>query len=160
MSLLLIGGASVVGIIQSTERLGTSGIIVQPQPPPIPPQFPPPSTPPPSPPEETLDVEIYSDSTLNQVLSSVAWGAIEPGTSMNRIMYIQNNGDDSVTLSVTTEDWTPAGASGYLQLSWDYNGSPISPGEVIQITMILDVSSSITGIDTFNFNIVILGTTI
>jgi hypothetical protein len=73
-------------------------------------------------------------------------------------MYIQNNGDNDVTLSLTTEDWTPAGASEYLQLSWDYDGSPISPGEVIQITMVLDVSFSITGIDTFDFNIIITGT--
>ena len=77
---------------------------------------------------------------------------------MNQIMYIQNNGDNGVILSLTTEDWTPVGVSEYLQLSWDYDGSPISPGEVIQVTMALDVSSSITGIDTFDFNIIITGT--
>jgi hypothetical protein len=75
-------------------------------------------------------------------------------------MYFQNNGDTQVILSLTTEDWVPAGASGYLQLSWDYDGSPISPGEVVQITMVLGVSSSIAGIDTFDFNIVIFGTTL
>jgi len=113
---------------------------------------------PPPPPNQTLDVEIFSDNALTQVLSSVTWGALEPGASMSQIMYIRNNGDDQVALSLTTEDWAPAGASDYLQLSWNYDGSPISPGEVIQITMVLDVSSSISGIDTYNFNIIIFGT--
>ena len=166
LSLLLIGGASVMGILQTTERVSTSGIIIQPAPPPImppiiPPIIPPSPLPTPTPtppPEQTLDVEIYSDSALTQVLSNVVWGTIEPGASVSKILYLKNNGEDSVTLSLTTENWTPAGASTYLQLSWNYDGSPINPGEVVQVEMVLDVSALISGIDTFNFNIIIIGT--
>jgi hypothetical protein len=111
-------------------------------------------------PDQTLDVQVYSDSALTQVLSSVTWGNLVPGSSINKVMYIHNNGENSVSLSLTTQDWIPTGAVNYIQLTWDYDGSPISPGETVQITMTLNVSPSISGINTFNFNIVILGTII
>ena len=72
-------------------------------------------------------------------------------------MYIHNSGDDGVTLSLMTENWSPAEASSFLQLSWNYNGSVIESGDVRQITLVLSVSSSITGIDSFIFDIVIIG---
>jgi len=73
------------------------------------------------------------------------------------VVYVKNNGDDGVSLSLLTENWNPSGASNYLQLSWDYNGSTIVSGEVRQITLTLSVSPSASGIDGFSFDIVIIG---
>jgi len=144
-----------VGLLQSTERVGSSGIVVQPPPPPPPP---PPSSPPQSPPPEPdIEIDVYGDAACTQVISSVGWGEIEAGSSKTRVVYVKNNGDDGVSLSLLTENWNPSGASNYLQLSWDYDGSTIVSGEVRQITLTLSVSSSASGIDGFSFDIVIIG---
>jgi len=144
-----------VGLLQSTERVGSSGIVVQPPPPPPPP---PPSSPPQSPPPEPdIEIDVYGDAACTQVISSVGWGEIEAGSSKTRVVYVKNNGDDGVSLSLLTENWNPSGASNFLQLSWDYDGSTIVSGEVRQITLTLSVSSSASGIDGFSFDIVIIG---
>ena len=143
-----------MGLLQSKETVGSSGIIVQPPPLPLPPPPLPPSSPPPEP---TIEIDVYSDVECTQVMSSVGWGGIEVGSSKNRVIYVKNNGDDSVALSLLTENWYPSVASNYLQLSWDYDGSIITVGGVRQITLILTVSSSASGIEDFNFDIVIIG---
>ena len=154
MAVIFVGGVSVVGLLQSTERVGSSGIVVRP--PPLPPP-PPPSPPSSPPPEPDIEIDVYGDSACTQVLSSVGWGEIEAGSSKTRDMYVKNNGDDSVSLSMLTENWNPSEASNYLQLSWDYDGGIIVSGEVRQITLVLSVSSSAGGIDGFSFDIVIIG---
>ena len=85
-----------MGLLQSTERVGSSGIIVQPPPPPPPP---PPPRPPSPPPEPSIEIDIFSDGACTQPLSSVVWGVIEAGSFVNRIIYVRNSGDDGVTLS-------------------------------------------------------------
>jgi len=154
MTVIFVGGVSVVGLLQSTERVGSSGIVVQPPPPPLPP---PPAPPPSPPPEPSIEIDVYGDAACTQVLSSVGWGEIEAGSSKIRVIYVKNNGDDGVSLSLLTENWDPTGASNYLQLSWDYDGGIIVAGEVRQITLVLRVSSAAGGIDGFSFDIVIIG---
>ena len=153
LSVALVGGISVVGLLQSAERIGTAGIVIRPSPPP--PQPPPP--PPPPPPEPAVEIDVYSDSGCTQVLSAVEWGSIEAGDSVNKKAYIKNSGDQSVTLSLTTENWVPAGAADYITLSWNYDGSALGPGAVVEVTLTLTVDSAITGIEDFNFDIVIIG---
>ena len=154
MSLVFVGGASVVGLLQSTERVGSSGIVLQPPPPPPPP---PPSPPPSPPPEPDIEIDVYGDAACTQVLSSVGWGEIEAGSAVIRVIYVKNSGDVGGSLSLLTENWSPAGASDYIQLSWDYDGSTIVSGEVRQITLTLSVSPSAGGIASFSFDIVIIG---
>lgn len=164
LSLVLMGGVSVVGLLQSTERVNLYGIVVQPPPPivipPPPPAraIPPPPASPRSPPSEpSIEVDVYADAGLTQVLSSVVWGEIEAGGSGVQVVYVHNSGDDGVTLSLLTKNWDPVVASDFLRLSWDYNGRVISSGEVRKITLVLSVSSSVSGINDFNFDIFIIG---
>ena len=156
-TLVFIGGFSAVGLLQSTERVGSSGLIVQPSPPPPPPPSQPPSPPPSPPPEPSIEIDVYSDSACTQVISNVVWGDIEVGNSVSQTIYVKNTGDDGVTLSMSTENWSPVGGTSYLQLSWDYDGSTISSGEVRGIVLTLSVASSVSGVDTFSFDIVITG---
>jgi len=178
ISFAFVTGYSVVGVIQSTERVGTSGIIVQPaplppplplppspvgsspSPPPSPPSPPPsPPSPPPSPQEPTLEIEVYSDAACTQSINSITWGEIEAGRSVDKEIYVKNNGDQGVYLSLLTQNWTPSAAADDIQLSWNYDDSTINPDEEMKIILTLVVSSNIQGIDTFAFNIVLVGTT-
>jgi hypothetical protein len=148
LSIALIGSISVVGLLQSTERIGTSGTVTQPP-------SPPPPTPPP--PEPTVEIDIYEDSELTQLISTVEWGSVEAGSSVSETVYILNAGDENVTLSLTTENWEPTDAAEYMELSWDYDGYTLEPGNVLEVTLTLTVDSSITGIEEFSFDIVITG---
>ncbi len=146
-----------MGLLQSTERVSSSGLIVQPPPPPPPPPSPPPSPRPSPPPEPLIEIDVYSDSACTQVISSVVWGNIEVGNSASQTIYVKNSGDDEVTLFLSTENWSSIDASNYLEFSWDYDGSTISSGEVRGIVMTLSVAFSVSGVDTFSFDIVITG---
>lgn len=170
ISLAFVAGFSVVGVLQSTERVSSSGIMVQPAPPPLPPpslppsssrsspRSPPPSSPPPPPPSEpTIDIDVYNDRACTQLKSSVVWGEIEAGGSVSEVIFIKNEGDGGVVLVLTTENWDPVEAADDMQLSWDYDDSTIEPGAVLEITLTLAVNSSISGIDVFSFDIVIFG---
>ena len=73
-------------------------------------------------------------------------------------MYLRNEGNVAVTLSITAGNWTPSTAQNYLTLTWNRNAYVLQPNEVIQAVLTLAVSSSITGITSFNFDITITAT--
>jgi hypothetical protein len=107
--------------------------------------------------QTTAGIGIYSNSQCNTQLSSVSWGTLQPGESQNAICYIKNEGNTPITLSLQASNWSPASASNYLALNWNYNNQPISPNQVVQVTLTLSVASNIDGITTFGFDITIVG---
>jgi len=152
---MTVASLSVAGLLQSTERLGTSGIIIEAAPPSAPP--PPPSAPSPPPPEPEVEIDVYEDLGCTTIISSVSWGEIEAGESSSVMIYVQNNGDTSVSLSLDSDNWTPANCEDYTTLSWDYDGTTLSSSEVREITITLDVDSDCPAMNSFDFDIVIIG---
>jgi hypothetical protein len=72
-------------------------------------------------------------------------------------MYIKNTGDAQLTLSMTTNGWSPTGADSSMSVSWNREITVLSAGQSTDATLTLTVSSSISGIATFSVNIVITG---
>jgi len=107
---------------------------------------------------KTIGVKAYLDSGGSQEVSSINWGTLEPGSTKNFTLYIKNEGNVNITLSLSTENWSPSSASNYMSLSWSYNGAVIKPGQIVQVTLSLQVSSSISGVTNFSFDIVITAT--
>ena len=106
----------------------------------------------------TVNVGVYSDSACTQTLTSIDWGTISPGTTVTRTIYVKNTGNTQITLSMTTNGWSPTSANGPLTLTWNQEGTTLSAGLSTAATLTLTVSSSISGITTFSVNIVITGT--
>ncbi|MFA5365358.1 MAG: hypothetical protein WC325_09295 [Candidatus Bathyarchaeia archaeon] len=106
----------------------------------------------------TVGVAAYMDSGCVTPVSSINWGTTSPGASISNTIYIKNEGTSYLTLSLNAANWNPSNAQNYLTLSWNYNGQAIGPNQVVLITLTLTVSQSITGIDSFNFEIIIVGT--
>jgi hypothetical protein len=152
LSLVTLGGLSVMGLIQSTERVGTSGIIIRSDPPP--PPAPPPSPPPPEP---VIEIDVYGDSEYTVPLSEILWGTIEAGEQVNKTLYVKNNGDAGVTLSLSTENWSPADSPDYMSLTWDYDGGVIEPDEGLGLVLILDTSVDCPAYEDFSFDVVFMG---
>ncbi|MBS7631242.1 hypothetical protein KEJ47_06675 [Candidatus Bathyarchaeota archaeon] len=107
---------------------------------------------------KAVNVEVYSDSACTQPLSSIDWGDLEPGSVKERTIYIKNTGNTGLKLSLSTSGWSPSSASNYISLTWNREGVTISSGSTISATLSLSVSSSVSDITTFSFNIIIQGT--
>ena len=153
VSLALIGGMSVIGILRDTEPENSSDIILQPPNPKYP------TIPVPSPPlEPEIDIYVYSDADCTMPCTSITWGGIKLGDSINKTIYLMNSKDDAVYFSLTTQNWAPSEADGPLQLNWDYDYRGIVSGMVRSVTLTLSASSSISNIMTFDFDIVIATT--
>jgi len=106
---------------------------------------------------KAVGVKVYWESTCVNEVSSIDWGVVEAGSSKNVTVYVKNTGNAAITLSLSTANWNPSGASSYITLGWDYGGESISPAGVTQIKLTLRISSSITGITNFSFDIIITG---
>lgn len=102
-----------------------------------------------------VGVGVYLDQACTSTVSSINWGTIEPGMNVNRTVYIRNEGNTPATLNMTTSNWNPPSASGYMTLSWDYGGQTLAVNEVKQVKLRLTVSPSITGVTSFSFDITI-----
>ena len=106
-----------------------------------------------------VGVGLYWDSSCNSEVSSIEWGALDPGETMEVTIYIQNEGSIAVVLTLTTDNWNPASASNYITLSWNRENYVLNPGgSVISAVLTLSVSPDISGITNFSHEITITGT--
>jgi hypothetical protein len=105
-----------------------------------------------------VGVGIYWNSACTNRTSSISWGLINPGTNKTVTVYVRNEGNVAATLSRTTQNWNPATASSYMTLSWNYAGQTLSVNQVFQTRLTLAVSSTVTGITNFSFDIAIIAT--
>jgi len=108
-----------------------------------------------------VGVGVYSDSSCNNNVTSIDWGFLEPGATINKTVYIRNNGNVPLTLNITTNGWNPMSAHNYITLIWNREGYVLGTTQstrVIQTSLSLSVSSNTSGITTFSFDIIVTGT--
>jgi hypothetical protein len=106
----------------------------------------------------TANIGVYSDSACTLSLTSLSWGTVSPGGSVVRTIYVKNLGTTQVTIGMTGANWNPASANGPITLTWNREGTTLSANQVATATLTLSASSSISGITTFNVDVVITGT--
>ena len=105
----------------------------------------------------SVNIGVYSDAAATINCSSIDWGKLIKGNSVNRIVYIKNSGNAIETLNMTLTGWNPTTANSVLSLSWDKEGISIYPGEVILATITLRAAADTGTLSFFNFNILISG---
>jgi len=106
---------------------------------------------------KTVNVGAYWNSGCTNATTMIDWGLLSPGTAANVSFYIRNEGNLPVRLGLTAQNWSPANASSYMSLSWNSEGTVLPVGNVTLATLTLNVSSSISGITSFSFDVVIVG---
>ena len=131
--LALVSAVAVTGLLTTSRTIGSSGTV------------------------KAINVEVYWDSGCTQVVGQIDWGALEPGDSLSKTVYIKNTGNAPLTLSMSCSGWSPVEAGDYITLSWDKEGGTVNPGEVVGAVLTLSVSDSISGVTDFSFNIVVEG---
>jgi hypothetical protein len=83
---------------------------------------------------------------------------LDPGSTATATIYLKNEGNVPVTLSISAGNWNPASASSYFTLTWNRAGYVLAVGTSVPAVLSLAVSSSISGITTFSFDITITAT--
>ncbi|MEM3760153.1 MAG: hypothetical protein QXZ02_03460 [Candidatus Bathyarchaeia archaeon] len=104
---------------------------------------------------KAIGVGVYWDATCSQAVSAIDWGILEPNASKNVTVYVRNEGNSAITLSLQTANWNPLNASDYVFLSWDYGGQAIAANSVIPVVLTLSISPNIQGVKSFSFDIII-----
>ena len=92
---------------------------------------------------KTIGVEAYWDENLENKTEEINWDIIWVGTSKNVTLYLRSVSNVETVLKLNTRNWNPTNISKYMNLSWDYNGTPINHGEVIRVTIILSALPSV-----------------
>jgi hypothetical protein len=105
----------------------------------------------------TVGVGIYCNASCNQSLSWIDVGLVDPGAIRNSSVFVRNEGNVPVVLSLQTLNWDPPNASDFVSLGWNYDGHSMSPSEVAEISMSLSISSGIHDIAVFGFDVIISG---
>lgn len=107
----------------------------------------------------TPNLGLYSDSGCTTSLSAIDWGTIIPGNSIAKTVYVKNTGTGtSLTLSISTNTWIPTTANGPITISFDQEGTRLTPGQSTSAVITLTSSSSIVDVTTFSVQILISGT--
>ena len=105
-----------------------------------------------------INVGVYSDSACTTELTSIDWGMISPGNSVNRTIYLKNTGNAQITLFMTKTNWNPVNADGPITLTWNRENATLNVDQVTSAILTLSLSESISGITNFSVDIVFTGT--
>lgn len=106
---------------------------------------------------KAVGVGVYSDSSCTIPISYIDWGFLEPGSSKQYTIYVKNEGNVPIKLSMEVGNWNPPSASNYLTLSWNRQNQVLGPGDSVSADLTLSVSPNISGITSFSFDIIIIG---
>lgn len=105
-----------------------------------------------------VGVGIYEDANCTQPLQSVNVGIVDLGETKNWTIFVRNEAQTIIGLSMQTLNWDPATAESQIQLTWDYNGQRLQINSTLQVTLTLLTSPSLQGLTVFSFDAVISAT--
>ena len=124
---------TVFGLLSSSRSIQSSGIV------------------------RAVNIGVYWDSGCTNATSTIGWGMLSPGESINVTVYLRNEGNVALRSNLTVQNWVPTGSSSYIALVWNRENQTIAAGSAVTAVLTLSVSPSITGITDFSFDIVITG---
>ena len=105
-----------------------------------------------------IGIGVYWDFNCSDPISSVDWGSMKPGSSKNMIIFVRNEGNESVTLSIATSNWNPPEAANFVHLTWNYTGEIVEESGVLSVTLSLHVDVGIKGISAIAFDAILVAT--
>lgn len=132
----------------------------------------------------TIGVKVYGGNITEGSDGSkhLDWGTIYPGSSTIRSFHLKSESNIPITLKLSTRNWTLLNSKGenvtkflttpkYMQLNesftltWNYNGTPLTPTQEIYVSLRLNATSDVKFINylidyqvrEFSFDIIITG---
>ena len=105
-----------------------------------------------------IGVSVFWDEACTNRVTSIDWGAIFPGSSIQKYFYVRSDGTATETLLMSYGNWTPAAASSYFVLTWNCSNYVLSARAVVCANLALAVQPNITGVTDFDFMILVQAT--
>jgi hypothetical protein len=105
-----------------------------------------------------VNLSVYSDSACTQPVTSLNVGTLSPGGTATQTVYIKNTGNIPETLTMTTSNWTPTGASSSLTLTWNRQNTVLNAGASTQATLTLTAAANTGTLTTFSCDVTLTGT--
>ncbi len=100
---------------------------------------------------------VYLDPGGTEVATRIEWGTINPGSAVQRTVYVKNTGTVPINLNTTTNTPTPANLFTMISFSTDQQGTQIQPTEITPIVLSLTVLQTADPTN-FTFNVFIAAT--
>lgn len=105
----------------------------------------------------TIGVSVFEDEALSRPCTSIVWPTLTPGDNASYLLWVRNDGNFPVVLHMNASGWVPPNASLYLSMSWDRENDILDDYGVVNATLILQVSPEIQGIQSYAFNLTVIG---
>jgi hypothetical protein len=105
----------------------------------------------------TIDVEVYADEALTEILTEIAWGTLDPGEARSVKTWVKNTGNDVQKLVMWTENWNPTAAQDGMALGWNYDNTWLAVNASFPVVFTLSVDPNITDVTSFSFDIWVKG---
>ena len=100
-------------------------------------------------------IDLYWDPSCMNIVQSIDWGTLVAGEIKNVTVYVRNEGASNTVLALSISGWNPLQAQSYLDIDWNYSGTPVTPGQTLPITLMLNVNYDISGITDFGVNVTV-----
>jgi len=104
---------------------------------------------------KSINVGVYLDANCTIQVGGIDWGLMEPGENITREVYLRNEGNVEVVLSIWAANWSSPEVEEFMDFSSDYQDSPVGVANKIPLKLILHLSPDIKEIETFGFDIII-----
>ena len=109
---------------------------------------------------KTIGIGVYKEESCDNPVSTIEWNDLVPGENRTVTVYIRNEGTVVIVLNARSDNWNPTLASNYIRFAWNRENYTLPAGAVVEATLSLKVSDDVSGIQSFSFDIIIIGTEI
>lgn len=104
---------------------------------------------------KSINIGVYWDVDCLSPVEGVDWGIIEPGENKTVVVYVRNEGNSELFLSIWAANWSSPEVELYMSFTSDYQGQPVGVGDAIPVALILSMSRDVEDITAFSFDVVI-----
>jgi hypothetical protein len=107
---------------------------------------------------KSINVSAYWDFECTKPVVGIDWGIIEPGENKTVVVYMRNEGNWELTLSIWAANWSSPEAERYMNFTSDYEGQPIGVDEdenTMSVALILFVLPEIRDVTSFSFDVIV-----
>ncbi len=104
---------------------------------------------------KSIDIGVYWDVDCTSPVEAIDWGIIEPGENKTVDVYVRNEGNSELVLSIWAANWSSPEVEHYINFTSDYQGQPIGVDGAIRVALILSLSWDVRDITAFSFDVVI-----
>ena len=109
--------------------------------------------------QATGNIRIYWDINCTRTVYSMDWGIMSPGETKEIVLYIKNEGNESVLLAISPTNFSPTEASTYLSFTWSCTTNRIESNKTVEVTQSLNISPHTKTISNFSFDLTFEGRT-